>query len=65
MRRAKVRPRLDNYGAYYQLTVYAEPLHDRAARRFGQGTENGVESSIIVKHGLKYRMVHAIVKPLL
>lgn len=32
MRRANVRPRLDNYGAYYQLTVYAQPLNDRAAR---------------------------------
>lgn len=32
MRRPNVRSRLDNYGAYYQLTVYAEPLHDRSAR---------------------------------
>src|SRR5688572_5667362 len=32
MRRAHVRSRLDNYGTYYQLTVYAEPLHDRGAR---------------------------------
>lgn len=32
IRRENVRPRLDNYGAYFQLTVYAEPLHDRAAK---------------------------------
>jgi magnesium transporter len=38
MRRDRVRPRLDNYGTYYQLTVYAEPLHDRGA---GARQENG------------------------
>lgn len=32
IRRANVRSRLDNYGSYYQLTVYAEPLHDRSER---------------------------------
>lgn len=32
VRRDHVRPRLDNYGRYFQLTVYAEPLHDRGAR---------------------------------
>ena len=45
MRRANVRSRLDNYGTYYQLTVYAEPLHERGAaarhedgrRRHGAG----------------------------
>jgi magnesium transporter len=31
IRRDGVRPRLDNYGRYFQLTVYAEPLHDRGA----------------------------------
>lgn len=29
VRREDVRPRLDNYGDYYQLTVYADPLRDR------------------------------------
>lgn len=31
MRRPRVRPRLDNYGAYFQLTVYTEPLAQRSA----------------------------------
>lgn len=31
IRRDEVRPRLDNYGSYFQLTIYAEPLHDRTA----------------------------------
>lgn len=31
MRRQNVRPRLDNYGSYYQFTVYAEPLHQHDA----------------------------------
>jgi len=31
MRRPHVRPRLDNYGGYFQLTVYARPLAHRAA----------------------------------
>jgi magnesium transporter len=31
LRRANVRPRLDNYGGYFQLTVYAEPLAQRSA----------------------------------
>src|SRR5688500_6546212 len=36
MRRDNVRPRLDSYGTYYQLTVYAQPLHDRSARLRGE-----------------------------
>lgn len=32
-RRSNIRPRLDNYGSYFQLTVYTEPQHDRSSRR--------------------------------
>lgn len=28
LKRADARPRLDNYGTYYQLTVYAEPMRE-------------------------------------
>ncbi len=33
IRRDHVRPRLDNYGSYFQFTLYAEPLKASAARR--------------------------------
>lgn len=31
IRQSNIRPRLDNYGGYYQFTVYAEPLRERPA----------------------------------